>query len=766
MKHAIFFSLWWALVLAIFAAPSLPAATSTSRLQSHPVTIPLRFDFYYSYDMVIEALEKLHRAYPGLTGLDLVGKSEEGRSIYCMTVNNPKTGNPLDKPGIYVDGNIHGNEIQGTEVTLYLLDYLLGNYGKNPEITALVDKKCFYLVPMVNPDGRYHFFADGNTDSSNRSLRRPHDDDHDGLVDEDFPDDLDGDGNICWMRKKDPFGRYKTDPEDPRLMVEVKPGEKGEWRLLGSEGIDNDGDGKVNEDSEGYVDPNRNWPFEWMPPYVQAGAGDYPLSGTGLKALANYIEKRPNICMVWAFHNYGGMFLRGPSTKTEQAYPLKDVAVYDYLGKQAERITPGYQYLVSWESLYSTYGDFGEWMVTLHGCYTFVGELFITSQESFKTYEESTTGREKEKEDKDYEEGFDFLQGTPEQRRERLKFNDHLTQGELFKPWKPFKHPTYGDIEIGGWVKFSSRMPAPFMIREMVHRNASAVIFSAKQTPEVTMEVLDTRSLGKNLYRLRVRLANAKAIPTMSYHALQVSLYPQDTLKVSGKGMRIPMKSRIKSTGRRFNFSLSRALEKWSSNSSFPEQIHSPWTIIPAMPARSSKPCIYPGSPIKKAESGLILGFGFDFHQDCIIFHYLAGIDVNGFYYPPVAAADLILHFHGFNNNDTYTRLDKLPFLHQDFNYFPRHGGFNDFGSGHLQFRLYTPHTHAAFVQDLDIKIAVPEIQQDIGIVTGERNIVGGSVHQDGEQIRCAKPGIHFMGLAIHHNLQLSQQVNRQADHS
>ena len=160
MKRVRFFPLAFVLVLVFFVLPL------TSHANAHKVTIPLRFDYYYSYDMVIEALKKLHQAYPGLTKLDLVGKSEEGRSIYCMTVNNAKTGNELDKPGIYVDGNIHGNEIQGTEVSLYLLDYLLGNYGKNIEITELLDKKCFYVVPMVNPDGRYHFFVDGGTNNS------------------------------------------------------------------------------------------------------------------------------------------------------------------------------------------------------------------------------------------------------------------------------------------------------------------------------------------------------------------------------------------------------------------------------------------------------------------------------------------------------------------------------------------------------------------------------------------------------------------------
>jgi hypothetical protein len=525
------------LTLAIMISLVLPGAAKSKKIAEHEVNIPLRFDYYYTYDMVVDALKKLNKAYPELTRLDLVGKSEEGRAIYCMTVNNPKTGKELDKPGIYVDGNIHGNEIQAGEVALYLLDYLLDNYGKNKAITELVDEKCFYVIPVINVDGRYHFMADGNTSSNNRGLRRPHDDDGDGLLDEDYPDDLDGDGNICQMRKRDPLGSFKTDPDDPRLMIRVKPGEKGEWTLLGMEGIDNDGDGRVNEDSEGYVDPNRNWGFNWQPMYVQAGAGDYPFSGVGIKAIAQFIQKRTNICVAWAFHNVGGMFLRGPSSESEGEYHPSDVAVYDLLGYQAESIVPGYRYMISWKDLYTTYGDFSEWMVKNNGCYGFVGELFVPATETFKNLKES-----KQKEE---DSGFGFFGGSSKRNQERLKFNDHLTQGELFKPWKSFNHPLYGKIEIGGWVKMSSRLPAPFMLKDLVHRNASAVIYSAKQTPEVTMKVFQKKKIGNNLYRIRVRLSNPKAIPSMSYYSQSKKLYPKDMLKVSGKGIKVVAGGRL-----------------------------------------------------------------------------------------------------------------------------------------------------------------------------------------------------------------------------
>jgi Zinc carboxypeptidase len=531
MKIKMSFKYIISLIVLVLCIGTLNVYANTFTFRPNKVTVPLRFDHYYNYQMVVDALNKLHRFYPNLTRLEVVGKSEEGRAIYCMTINNPKTGKALDKPGIYVDGNIHGNEIQATEVALYLLDYLLGNYGKNDEITQLVDKKCFYVIPSVNVDGRHHFFEDANSYNSSRSLRRPKDDDRDGLLDEDFPDDLDGDGNICRMRIRDPYGRFKTDPNDPRLMIPVKPGKKGEWTMLGLEGIDNDGDGRLNEDPEGYVDPNRNWGFNWMPNYVQSGSGDYPFSGVGLKAIAQFVMKRPNICMAWAFHNFGGMFLRGPSTKSQPEFHPKDIQVYDYLGYQAERITPGYRYMISWKDLYPTYGDFTEWITRMFGCYAYVGELYTTAKEAFKTPDENIEKKESS------EEGF-FGDGGASQ-LERLKFNDHLTQQEFYKPWKPFKHPTYGDIEIGGWIKFSSRLPAAFLLKDLVHRNASAVIFSAKNTPEVSMEILQKKKIGKNLYRLRLRLSNSKIMPSMSYHAQKEKIYPKDMLTVSGQSIKV-----------------------------------------------------------------------------------------------------------------------------------------------------------------------------------------------------------------------------------
>jgi hypothetical protein len=248
---------------------------------------------------------------------------------------------------------------------------------------------------------------------------------------------------------------------------------------------------------------------------------------------------RPNIIVVFAFHNNGGMYLRGPSTKAEEPMNASDVGVYDLLGKNFEQIVPGYRYLVSWKDLYPTYGDFTDFTDNIVGSYSFTGELFITESETYRPPPKPGAGAAPAAD------VMDMMGGSNDQERERLKFNDHVAQGDLYKPWKPFTHPQFGDIEIGGWVKMSSRLPHPFMLNDLVHRNASAVLFAAAQTPVISLDVLPPVKAGADLYRVRVRVVNGGSIPSLSYNAVQRKLHPQDMLKVSGPAVKVVAGGRV-----------------------------------------------------------------------------------------------------------------------------------------------------------------------------------------------------------------------------
>ncbi|HKI87904.1 MAG TPA: hypothetical protein VKA38_02680, partial [Draconibacterium sp.] len=241
------------------------------------------------------------------------------------------------------------------------------------------------------------------------------------------------------------------------------------------------------------------------------------------KAINDYVAARPNIIIGFAFHNNGGMWLRVPSEKSIRI-AQSDIAAYDVIGNNAKKITPGYVYQPSYD-LYPTYGDFDGHIYFVYGIFSFVGELFPTEQETY---------RENIKKPLDEDESEGYRGQSAERTRERLEFNDKVTQGELYKDWKSFDHPDYGEIEIGGWVKMSTRLPHPFMLPELVHRNASVVLLAAENTPEVSMEVFDVTEIGRNLHQVRVRLKNENALPSMSANAVSTKLYPQDMLKVSG----------------------------------------------------------------------------------------------------------------------------------------------------------------------------------------------------------------------------------------
>jgi hypothetical protein len=489
--------------------------------------VNLTFDRYYDGPAVLDAMQRLHKTYPDMTDLVSIGKSEEGRDIWVLTISNSATGKDTEKPGIYVDGTIHGNEIQAAEVCLYLAGYLLDNYDSIPIVTKLVDSRSFYIIPIVNVDNRWRFFTEASGYNIGRTARVPYDDDRDGLADEDGPEDLDGDGEILQMRIKDPFGNRKSHPDDPRVMVRIKPGEKGEWRVLGREGIDNDGDGRINEDGPGYLDMNRNYGFKWQPPYVQGGAGDFPMSSKPTRAVADFVMSKPNICFNYAFHNSGGLIVRGPGSKLAGIYSPKDIAVYDFLGKEGEKIIPGYEYIVGGTDMYTTHGDFDEFMYSCNGIYGFVGELFMSEKERYRPPDQKP----------DEEEDHSYYGGTPAE--ERQKFNDFVAQGTMYKEWTKFDHPQFGEIEIGGWRRFTTRIPPPFMIQEMVHRNASLVMFTARHAPDVSLEVLEVKSLGNDLHRIRVRAANRNAIPSLSHKALMKEIVRKDILKIEGNGFEV-----------------------------------------------------------------------------------------------------------------------------------------------------------------------------------------------------------------------------------
>ncbi len=496
-------------LLSLLLCATLTWAQSPTPLQPKVTPPDPNWDRLYPNDKMVEFMRGFAAAYPDWVKMESLGKTGLGGDTWLLTINNPKTGPASSKPALYLDGATHANEAQGSEVCLYTIAYLLKNYGKAPRVTEFLDRAAVYAIPMMNFDSRGRWFTQPSTPNFPRTLPANIDDDRDGEADEDGFDDLDGDGEITMMRKKVPLGqgRFKLDPKDSRLLVPVAPGELGDYNMLGTEGIDNDGDGQVNEDTLGYIDPNRAWGEGWMPRYVQAGSSEYPLQYPEQRNIAQWALSHENINVVLSYHNFGRWILRGPGAKSQRPMSQADVRVHDFLGKEGEKMLPQYKYGSSWQLLYDSYGDTTDHFYGRHGAFSTVIELTGPPQ--------------------DYDGKPQYAQ------EENLKFNDELTQGRMFVPWKTYKHPTYGDIEIGGYRHDTNRAPEGFMALEEFHRNAMFALFHAYHLPKLKFETPEVIKVKNGLYRIHQPILNERMIPTTAAVVATNKLHRQDMASLS-----------------------------------------------------------------------------------------------------------------------------------------------------------------------------------------------------------------------------------------
>ena len=502
--------------------------------------VPINFNDYHGYNGAVDYIQKVAKAYPNITELLEIGKSTMGRPIYVLVISNKKTGTTIDahvklqntrkegvknvipmkpylgKPGFWIDGALHGNEYTGSEVSLYIIDKLLTGYGSNMEITQLIDKNTFYINPVSNPDGVYRSVEEGVPQRQN-SMNK--DDDGDGKINEDGPDDLNGDGYITQFRYKDEKGRYVIDNEDPRLMVRLGRNEtttKQRYSVI-REDKDNDGDGKRGEDSVRGIDLNRNFPEKWFKNNeTPGGSGDYHTSSPEARAIAEFFVNHRNIFMVQNYHTSGGFTYRPASSSTEAAMHQKDVAIYDMImgkkyleligdelpeawlkpdslakikaklkntSKDKFAIARGYEMPRGW--VYNrdgvlSFGVICDWMHLQQGVYAITTELWNSSKD---------------------------IPGSPEftgpdarlkQSRFYLKYQDENYDGKYFISWKKYKHPELGDGEIGGWIPKYSGINNAFPgepLLNVCETHWQFELFRAGLLPEVTITDAKTKIL-------------------------------------------------------------------------------------------------------------------------------------------------------------------------------------------------------------------------------------------------------------------------------
>jgi len=541
-----------ALTLAVAGAGT---AAAQAKLQQSPggyhgeLDFPIDWKRYYTFAERTKLIHDIQAKYPQLAEIESIGKSRMGRDQYLLTITAKSTGAPDTKPAMWVDGAIHGNEVNGITCALYVMWYLLTRYDYDPFVHELVDNTTFYILPGLNVDANDSYVSFPNTANNPREPYRPEDNDGDGLYDEDQTEDVDGDGELSTMYVEDPDGTLKLSADGRRFVPYTEEmGSVKRFRVVGQEGFDNDGDGRINEDDLGGPDPNRNFAYGWT---LDAG-WPYPLSEPETRNVWEFQRTHPNIFATFNFHNTGRLIMfmapnavrpgtqaqarpggggQGQLPVAERLARLREDNKYaqlvdrqvppEYqhdLDVQTKMVTAGARLLKDYRP--TTSGLSGQHQATLYGhlgTYAYLMELwgdpiFADIDEDGQVSDEET-----------------------------MLWIDMELHGEGWIMPHETQHPDLGTIWIGGTPKkHMERTPPSRYMEEEAQKVADFVLYSASQFPKVEIDrIRVTRETG-DLYWVDVTVKNDRIYPTSSDRENALGTAVKDKLLFrSGGGVRM-----------------------------------------------------------------------------------------------------------------------------------------------------------------------------------------------------------------------------------
>jgi murein tripeptide amidase MpaA len=461
------------------------------------------FDQYYRYDEMTQLLRDFTQAFPELATLESIGQSYEGRDIWALTITQTATGPDREKPGFYVDGNIHGSEVTASVTALYFAWKLLSGYGEEVAITHLLDSNAVYIIPAISPDGVEHVLSGSGWVRSGTRLY-PYEEERDGL----HPQDIDGDGQILSMRIEDPGGGWKVSKSDPRLLVPRRFNDvEGPFYRVYPEGLIRNFDGVevVEATRKQGLDFNRNFPANWQPEVKQQGAGDYPFSESETRALAEFITAHPNICGLHTLHTGMESIIRPPITQTDRQMPQADLSrvreIGDYGVEATSYVLFSGRTLV--DDIYEINGDFDTWTYEQLGLIVFTDELWDIRARGGKDYVElNTMNKERD------------LDGLEAVEIAALQWNDEVLGGSGFIDWHPFQHPQLGAVEIGGWQRLLRNNAPPQLLEETGENMTRFLLAHAQAAPQLRADFHQVEEIGDGVYRIAVAARNEGYLPT------------------------------------------------------------------------------------------------------------------------------------------------------------------------------------------------------------------------------------------------------------
>lgn len=531
---------------ALFPADQILASTSAAELLA-------KYGDHAAFEQRVADLEQSEHV-----SVRSLGETAEGRDIQLIVVGEEQ---PDKKPAILVVGSVEGDRLVGSELSLRVVEQLIGS--DNADHKKLLDEVTLYVIPRPTPDANEQLFAKPLPMAAANT--RSTDDDRDGDLDEDPPEDLSGDGLITSVRVEDEAGDYIPHPQDDRVLIKADPtkGERGKYRLL-SEGIDNDADKRWNEDGPGGVHLNRNFPFEY--PYFKPGAGAHQVSEPETRALADFCYEHPNIFLVLSIAPQDNLNHPWKPGKGKPGVdPRIKTSVNEGDAKYLKRIAKRYQKLagakhapdsssndgafVPW-----SYYHYGRWSIATRGWWVPMEEDVDKEEDSTDSEPENTDADKQDDESdvKPDESPIESDKATKDEKDKRGE-QDFLALSWLdangiagFVDWSEQDHPDFPGkkVEVGGFIS-SLRSHPPLNLLD-AKPLVSLLGELSSQRAQIAFASVKQESLGGNIHRITTEIVNRGELPTSSamgkiskqLRRLEVELHGPKSMKLLANSRR------------------------------------------------------------------------------------------------------------------------------------------------------------------------------------------------------------------------------------
>ncbi|MDA8352558.1 MAG: M14 family metallopeptidase [Firmicutes bacterium] len=121
---------------------------------------PVADSDYHNYDEMVAEIDRAAEDHPEIVKKFSIGRSYEGRELWAVKISDqPDTDE--DEPEVLFTGQHHAREHLTVEMTLSVLKMFTDSYGKDEQLTELVNNREIFIIFSVNPDGSEYDIRDG-----------------------------------------------------------------------------------------------------------------------------------------------------------------------------------------------------------------------------------------------------------------------------------------------------------------------------------------------------------------------------------------------------------------------------------------------------------------------------------------------------------------------------------------------------------------------------------------------------------------------------